>query len=110
MTLRKFFLRYTAVPFLAIVLVSAWALRRESVEIDARQYASLVTAYRGFPPVLQRAVSRAMHDGRIDKSEYADLMRESLRLGYTLTWPAASDDERPGLRARLAMLCGAPAP
>lgn len=45
MTPAKFFLRYTAIPFVAIVLVVAWAISRESGEIDARQYAALAAAY-----------------------------------------------------------------
>ncbi|TCW81337.1 hypothetical protein C5O80_24675 [Burkholderia sp. SRS-46] len=97
MTPAKFFLRYTAVPFVAIVLVVVWALNRESAEIDARQYAALVTAYPAFTPNLKREVADALHGGKLGKSDYGTIMRDALNAGYVIDWPAATgsvDSER----------------
>lgn len=92
MTAAKFFLRYTAVPFVAIVLVVVWALNRESGEIDARQYAALVAAYPGFTPDLQDEVNRAMRDGKLAKSDYSSIVRDSLNHGYVLDWSSTGTD------------------
>jgi hypothetical protein len=54
MTPVKFILRYIAVPLMAIVAVVFWASLHSSVEIDARQYASLSAAYASFPMDLRR--------------------------------------------------------
>jgi hypothetical protein len=97
MTPAKFFLRYTAVPFVAIVLVVVWALNRESGEIDARQYAALVAAYPSFTPNLKQEVGAALHDGKLSKSAYGTIMRDALERGYVLDWPASTgnvDSER----------------
>ncbi|AGK48834.1 MULTISPECIES: hypothetical protein [Burkholderia] len=88
----KFFLRYTLVPFIAIVLVVVWAFNRESDEIDARQYAALVAAYPGFTPDLQDEVNRAMRDGKLAKSDYASIVRDSLNHGYVLDWSSTNVD------------------
>lgn len=90
MTPAKFFLRYTAVPFVAIVLVVVWAFNRESGEVDARQYAALVAAYPGFSPPMKAEIDDAMRDGKLDKAEYAAIVRHSLDAGYVLDWPAAA--------------------
>ncbi len=92
MTAAKFFLRYTLVPFVAIVLVVVWAFNRESDEIDARQYAALVSAYPGFTPDLRGEVNRAMRDGKLAKSDYASIVRDSLNHGYVLDWSPTNVD------------------
>jgi len=100
----QFFLRYTAVPFAAIVLVASWALTRESHEIDARQYASLVIAYGQLPQALKSEVAAAMKDGRISKSRYATLSRDALNSGTILDWPehpGPADEERAHLQAEI---------
>jgi hypothetical protein len=53
MTPIKFILRYTAIPFTAIVAVIIWAAIPSSKEIDARQYAALSRAYTSFPSVFR---------------------------------------------------------
>jgi hypothetical protein len=88
MTPAKFFLRYTAIPFVAIVLVVGWAFLRESGEIDARQYAALVTAYPDLSPGLRDEVAQALQSGKLDKAAYAAIVRHSLDQGYVLDWPA----------------------
>lgn len=92
MTAAKFFLRYTLVPFVAIVLVVVWAFNRESDEIDARQYAALVAAYPSFTPDLRDEVNRAMRDGKLAKSDYASIVRDSLNHGYVLDWSSTNVD------------------
>ncbi|NTZ09894.1 hypothetical protein [Burkholderia metallica] len=93
MTPAKFFLRYTAIPFVAIVLVAVWAFHRESGEIDARQYAALVAAYPSFTPKLKREVADALHgSGRLGKADYDAIMRDALEAGYVVDWPTATDD------------------
>jgi hypothetical protein len=100
----KFFLRYTAVPFTAIVLVASWALNRQSLEIDARQYASLVIAYGQFPPSLKSETAAAMKAGQISKSDYAAISRDALNSGSILDWPehpGSADEERARLQAQI---------
>jgi hypothetical protein len=100
----QFFLRYTAVPLAAIVLVASWALNRESQEIDARQYASLVIAYGQLPQALKSEVAKAMKDGKISKSRYATLSRDALNSGTILDWPehpGSADEERAHLQAEI---------
>jgi hypothetical protein len=100
----KFFLRYTLVPFIALVLVAAWTVTRESQEIDARQYASLVEAYSQFPQSLQQEIAASMKTGRISKSDYATISRNALNGGSILDWPAhpaPADEERAGLAAAI---------
>ncbi|HDR9588771.1 hypothetical protein [Burkholderia stabilis] len=92
MTLAKFFLRYTVIPFAAIVLVAVWAFTRESGEIDARQYAALVAAYPSFTPKLKHEVADALRDGRLAKADYGTIMRDALDAGYVIDWPPATDD------------------
>lgn len=67
MTLAKFFLRYTVIPFAAIALVAVWTFNRESAEIDARQYAAPVAAYPSFTPELKHEVADALRGGRLAK-------------------------------------------
>ncbi|MBR8335282.1 hypothetical protein KDW69_26890 [Burkholderia ambifaria] len=105
MTPAKFFLRYTVIPFFAIVLVAVWAFNRESGEVDARQYAALVAAYPSFTPKLKREVADAMHgsgsgSGRLRKTDYDAIMRDALDAGYVMDWPAATEDVG-GERGRL---------
>lgn len=92
MTPAKFFLRYTAIPFVAIVLVVAWAISRESGEIDARQYAALAAAYPSFTPGLRQEVGAALHDGKLSKSAYGTIMRDALERGYVLDCPPTTGD------------------
>lgn len=110
MTPRAFFLRYTAVPFVAIVLVAGWAFFHQSTEIGAREYASLVEGYPKFSPRLKREVAAALEDGQIQKSRYSSLVRDTLREGYLLDWPALGDDQTARERARLNALVRADAP
>lgn len=100
MTPPKFFLRYTAVPFVALVLVGGWAFNHESGEIGARQYAALVAAYPGFSQNLKDEIDQAMHSGKLDKADYASIVRHSLEQGYVLDWPA-TDTDLNGERGRL---------
>ncbi|MDR0242562.1 MAG: hypothetical protein LBJ65_13255 [Burkholderia sp.] len=92
MTLATFFLRYTVIPFAAIVLVAVWAFNRESGEIDARQYAALVAAYPSFTPTLKHEVADALRGGKVGKADYGTLMRDALDAGFVVDWPAVTDD------------------
>lgn len=91
MTPIKFILRYTAVPFMAIVAVVSWASHHASAEIDARQYAALSGAYASFPVNLRRDIGQALQSGKLSKWDYSSLVRESLDDGVVLDWP--SDDK-----------------
>ncbi|SDV46695.1 hypothetical protein [Chitinasiproducens palmae] len=104
MTLPRFVLRYTAVPFLALVLVSTWAVRRESSEVDARQYAALVVAFPSMPADLRDATAEAMRGGQMGKTDYADLVRRTLARGIILDWPAVPETDVARQRARLLVL------
>jgi hypothetical protein len=87
MTPVKFILRYTVVPLMAIVAVVLWASLHASVEIDARQYASLSEAYASFPVDLRRDILDAMKSGKLSKWDYSSLVRQSLDDGIVLDWP-----------------------
>ncbi|HEX7909591.1 MAG TPA: hypothetical protein VF534_16110 [Paraburkholderia sp.] len=87
MTPIKFILRYTAVPFMAIVAVVSWASFHSSAEIDARQYAALSRAYASFPVHLRRDIGQALQSGKLSKWDYSSLVRESLDDGVVLDWP-----------------------
>ncbi|RKU00136.1 hypothetical protein C7H84_27075 [Burkholderia sp. Nafp2/4-1b] len=89
MTPIKFVLRYTAIPFAAIVAVVVWALVPSSKEIDARQYAALSRGYASFPLPFRREISEAMDHGRISDGRYQTLVRDSLGNGVALDWPAS---------------------
>ncbi len=69
MTPVKFILRYTAVPLMAIVAVVLWTSLHASVEIDARQYASLSKDYASFPVDLRHHIADAMKSGKLSKWE-----------------------------------------
>ncbi|WP_176050723.1 hypothetical protein [Burkholderia sp. BCC1644] len=92
MTLAKFFLRFTVIPFAAIVLVAVWAFNRESGEIDARQYAALTAAYPSFTPKLKHEVADALQGGKVGKADYGAITRDALDAGFVLDWPAVTDD------------------
>ncbi|WP_175905263.1 hypothetical protein [Burkholderia seminalis] len=92
MTLAKFFLRHTVIPFAAIVLVAVWAFHRESGEIDARQYAARVAAYPSFTPKLKREVADALRGGKVGKADYGAIMRDARDAGFVVDWPAVTDD------------------
>ncbi|MCA7954647.1 hypothetical protein LGM43_30710 [Burkholderia seminalis] len=95
MTLAKFFLRHTVIPFAAIVLVAVWAFHRESGEIDARQYAAQVAAYPSFTPKLKQEVADALRGGKVGKvgkADYGAIMRDALDAGFVVDWPAVTDD------------------
>jgi hypothetical protein len=83
----QFFLRYTLVPFVAIVLVASWAITKESTEIDARQYASLAEAYPQLPQGIKHELSESMKGNKISKSRYATLTRDAMNSGVILDWP-----------------------
>jgi hypothetical protein len=83
----QFFLRYTVVPFLAIVLVVLWVITTESTEIDARQYASLTEAYPQLPQNIKHELSAAMKQDKISKSRYATITRDAMNSGVILDWP-----------------------
>jgi hypothetical protein len=98
----QFFLRYTLVPFVAIVLVASWAITKESTEIDARQYASLSEAYPQLPQGIKHELSESMKEDKISKSRYATLTREALNSGVILDWPQTPQsvtEERAKLKA-----------
>lgn len=92
MTLAKFFLRHTVIPFAAIVLVAVRAFNRESGEIDARQYAARVAAYPSFTPKLKHEVADALRGGKVGKADYGAIMRDALDAGFVADWPAVTDD------------------
>ena len=104
MTPVKFVLSYTAVPLMAIVTVATWASLRVSAEIDARQYASMSASYASFPASLRHDVAEAMKSGKLSKSDYSTLVRQSLDDGLVLEWPAGEGADVAGERARLAAL------
>jgi hypothetical protein len=104
MTPVKFILRYTAVPLMAIVAVVLWASLHASVEIDARQYASLSDAYASFPVDLRRDIADAMKSGKLSKWDYSSLVRHSLDDGIVLDWPPVDKADITGERARLVAL------
>ncbi|WP_367189980.1 hypothetical protein [Burkholderia sp. Ed8] len=92
MTLAKFFLRHTVIPFAAIVQVAVRAFNRESGEIDARQYAARVAAYPSFTPKLKHEVADALRGGKVGKADYGAIMRDALDAGFVVDWPAVTDD------------------
>ncbi|GAB7524189.1 hypothetical protein [Paraburkholderia sp. 2C] len=104
MTPVRFVLSYTAVPLVAIVAVVVWMKSHTAAEIDARQYASFSASYTSFPPNLRRDVADAMKSGKISKSDYASLVRESLDDGVVLDWSNGGVLDIARERARLAGL------
>ncbi|MGF6597352.1 hypothetical protein P3T23_002069 [Paraburkholderia sp. GAS448] len=104
MTPVKFILRYTVVPLMAVIVVVCWTSFRSSGEIDARQYASLSAAYASFPPDLRHDVADAMKSGKLHKSDYSSLVRESLDDGIVLNWPQRNSTDVAEERATLAAL------
>jgi hypothetical protein len=88
-------------PTIAVVL---WASLRASVEIDARQYASLSEAYASFPVGLTRDIADAMTLGKLSKWDYSSLVRHSLDDGFVLDWPPEDKADVTGERARLIAL------
>lgn len=100
----QFFLRYTLVPFAAIVLVASWAITKESTEIDARQYASLTEAYPQLPQTIKHELSAAMKQDKISKSRYATITRDAMNSGVILDWPQhpqSVPEERAKLKAAI---------
>ncbi|MGS0895440.1 hypothetical protein ACVBGC_23335 [Burkholderia stagnalis] len=89
MTPFKFILRYTAIPFTAIVAVVIWTVVPSSKEIDARQYAALSRAYASFPLPFRHEIADAVDHGRINDRHYQTLVRDSLGNGVALDWPSA---------------------
>ncbi|ABB06111.1 hypothetical protein Bcep18194_C7066 [Burkholderia lata] len=104
MTPIKFILRYTAIPFTAIVAVVIWTVIPSSKEIDARQYAALSRAYASFPLPFRREISETMDHGRINDRRYQALVRDSLGNGVALDWPASGVGELADERQKLAEL------
>ncbi|KVC77450.1 hypothetical protein [Burkholderia ubonensis] len=104
MTPLKFILRYTAIPFTAIVAVVIWAAMPSSKEIDARQYAALSRAYRSFPSAFRHEIADAMEHGRISDWQYQTLVRDSLANGVALDWPATGVSDVAAERRKLAAL------
>ncbi|BCZ85032.1 hypothetical protein PTKU64_87070 [Paraburkholderia terrae] len=101
MTPVKFVLSYTAMPFLAIVAVVAWVMLHGSAEIDARQYASLSTSYASFPADLRHEIANDMKSGKLSKSDYSSLVRQSLDEGIVLDWPSEGKMDVAAERAKL---------
>ncbi|WP_321783863.1 hypothetical protein [Burkholderia pyrrocinia] len=104
MTPIKFILRYTAIPFTAIVAVVIWAAMPSSKEIDARQYAALSRAYTSFPSPFRHEIADAMDHGRISDWKYQSLVRDSLANGVALDWPASGISDVAAERRKLASL------
>lgn len=104
MTPIKFILRYTAVPFAAIVAVVFWASRHTSAEVDARQYAALSSAYSSFPADLRRDIGEALQSGKLSKWDYSSLVRESLDDGVVLDWSSDGNGDVAVERKRLTAL------
>jgi len=87
MTPIKFFLRYTAMPLIAIIIFVSWALIPASGEIDARQYAAFSEAYAGFPINLKHNLAEALKSGKLSQWNYSKLQRQALDDGFVLDWP-----------------------
>lgn len=104
MTPTKFILRYTAIPFTAILAVVIWTVIPSMKEIDARQYAALSRAYASFPLPFRREISETMDDGRINDRRYQTLVRDSLGNGLALDWPASGVGDIAAERQKLAEL------
>lgn len=104
MTPVKFILRYTVVPFMAIVAVVFWASLHSTTEIDARQYAALSGAYTSFPLDLRRDIADALKSGKLSKWDYSSLVRQSLDDGLALEWPPEDKADIAAERARLVAL------
>ncbi|MCA8032755.1 hypothetical protein LGM46_07155 [Burkholderia arboris] len=104
MTPIKFILRYTAIPFTAIVAVVVWTVIPSSKEIDARQYAALSRAYASFPLPFRREISDTMAHGTINDRRYQALVRDSLGNGVALDWPASGVGGVADERQKLAEL------
>ncbi|MCA8142994.1 hypothetical protein [Burkholderia multivorans] len=104
MTPIKFILRYTAIPFTAIVAVVIWAAMPSSKEIDARQYAALSHAYTSFPPPFRHEIADAMDHGQISDWQYQSLVRDSLTNGVALDWPASGVSDVATERRKLTSL------
>ncbi len=104
MTPIKFILRYTAVPFMAIVAVVSWVSLHASAEIDARQYAALSVAYASFPADLRRDIGQALQSGKLSKWDYSSLVRQSLDDGVVLGWPQNDKNDVAAERERLTAL------
>ncbi|WP_321850680.1 hypothetical protein [Burkholderia diffusa] len=104
MTPIKFVLRYTAIPFAAIVAVVMWAVVPSSKEVDARQYAALSRGYASFPLPFRHEIAEAMEQGRISDRRYQTLVRDSLGNGVALDWPASGVADVAAERQRLAAL------
>ncbi|MBR8411671.1 MULTISPECIES: hypothetical protein [Burkholderia cepacia complex] len=104
MTPIKFILRYTAIPFTAIVAVVIWTVIPSSKEIDARQYAALSRAYASFPLPFRREISDTMVHGTINDRRYQALVRDSLGNGVALEWPASGVGGVADERQKLAEL------
>ncbi|KAE8761269.1 hypothetical protein FSO04_04535 [Paraburkholderia madseniana] len=104
MTPIKFILRYTAVPFMAIVAVVSWASHHASAEIDARQYAALSGGYASFPVDLRRGIGQALQSGKLSKWDYSSLVRESLDDGVVLDWPSDDQESVATEREKLTVL------
>jgi len=104
MTPIKFVLRYTAIPFAAIVAVVVWAVVPSSKEIDARQYAALSRGYASFPLPFRHEISESMEQGRISDRHYQTLVRDSLGNGVALDWPASGVADVAAERQRLTEL------
>lgn len=104
MTPIKFILRYTAIPFTAIVAVVIWTAVPSSKEIDARQYAALSRPYASFPSAFRHEISDAMEHGHISDWQYQTLVRDSLSNGVALDWPASGVSDVSVERQKLAAL------
>lgn len=104
MTPIKFILRYTAIPFTAILAVVAWTSVPSSKEVDARQYAAFSRAYTSFPVAFRHEISDAMDHGRISDWQYQTLVRDSLANGVALDWPASGVSDVALERQKLAAL------
>ncbi|MBN3786889.1 hypothetical protein [Burkholderia sp. Ac-20353] len=102
MTPLKFILRYTAIPFTAIVAVVIWAAMPSTKEIDARQYAALSHSYTSFPGAFRREIANAMKGGQIRDWDYQTLVRNSLSNGVALDWPTTGVSDVAVERHKLA--------
>lgn len=79
---------------MAIVAVATWASLHVSAEVNARQYASIFASYASFPASLRHDVADAMRSGKLSKSDYSSLVRQSLDDGLVLDWPAGGQGRR----------------
>ena len=65
---------------------------------------SLSVSYASLPADLRHGIVDAMRSGKLSKSDYSSLVRQSLDDGVVLSWPAENKTDLAGERAKLMAL------